>query len=84
MGGGRDNSLSILETIDTLAGMGLKLRYAYKETNRTGDHICYISDLTKLRSHFPNWKMQYDLPRILSEIVERHTSRKEVPATVRG
>jgi CDP-paratose 2-epimerase len=80
LGGGRKNSLSILETIDTLAGMGLKLRYSYKDTNRTGDHICYISDLTKLRSHFPNWKMEYDLPRILGEIVERHTNRQQAPA----
>ncbi|HUK16177.1 MAG TPA: NAD-dependent epimerase/dehydratase family protein [Bryobacteraceae bacterium] len=73
LGGGRANSLSILETIDALAGMGLKLRYSYKDMNRTGDHICYISDLSKLRAHFPNWKMQYDLPRILDEIAARHT-----------
>jgi CDP-paratose 2-epimerase len=84
LGGGRKNSLSILETIDALAGMGLKLRHSYKDTNRTGDHICYISDLTKLRSHFPNWKMEYDLPRILGEIVDRHMSRKEVPASARS
>ena len=73
LGGGRANSLSILETIDALAGMGLKLQYSYKDANRTGDHICYISDLSKLRAHFPNWKMQYDLPRILDEIAARHT-----------
>ena len=73
LGGGRANSLSILETIDALAGMGLKLRYSYKDMNRTGDHICYISDLSKLWAHFPNWKMQYDLPRILDEIAARHT-----------
>ncbi len=84
LGGGRKNSLSILETIDALAGMGLKLRYSYKETNRTGDHICYISDLSKLHSHFPNWKMEYDLPRILDEIVDRHASRKEAPALARS
>jgi len=78
LGGGRKNSLSILETIDALAGMGLKLRHSYQDTNRIGDHICYISDLSKLHSHFPNWKMQYDLPRILDEIVERRASRAEV------
>src|SRR5277367_1881504 len=48
IGGGRKNSLSVLETIDTLAGMGHRLKYKYDETNRTGDHICYISDLNKL------------------------------------
>ena len=71
LGGGRGNSLSILETVDLLAGMGYKLRYHYEEKNRIGDHICYISDLTKLRSRFPKWKIDYDIPRIVSEIVER-------------
>jgi CDP-paratose 2-epimerase len=75
LGGGRKNSLSILETIRMLDAMGLKLRYTYKDANRAGDHICYISDLSKLRAHFPRWTMQYDLPRILNEIVERHLRR---------
>ena len=80
LGGGRQNSLSILETIEVLAGMGLKLRYSYQDTNRIGDHICYISDLGKLRSHFPKWKMEYGLPRILEEIVERHKRHRPGPA----
>jgi CDP-paratose 2-epimerase len=79
LGGGRANSLSILETVDALADIGLKLRYGYKDTNRMGDHICYISDLRKVRAHFPDWKMQYDLPRILEEIVARRTRRSDSP-----
>jgi CDP-paratose 2-epimerase len=71
IGGGRKNSLSVLETIDTLGAMGHHLKYKYDEINRTGDHICYISDLSKLFAHFPNWKLEYDLPRILGEIIER-------------
>jgi CDP-paratose 2-epimerase len=82
LGGGRRNSLSILETIDLLAGMGFQLRHSYKDANRTGDHICYISDLTKLHNHFPNWQMQYDLPRIVNEIVERHKRTSHAPAAV--
>jgi CDP-paratose 2-epimerase len=74
LGGGRANSLSILETIDLLRERGFALKYRYQETNRMGDHICYISDLRKLRTHFPNWKLEYDLPRILDEIVERHAT----------
>jgi len=74
MGGGRGNSLSIIETIEMLAEMGHKLRYTYNPANRVGDHICYISDLTKLHSHFPNWKLDYDLPRIVSGIIERHVT----------
>ncbi|HUO27778.1 MAG TPA: NAD-dependent epimerase/dehydratase family protein [Bryobacteraceae bacterium] len=72
LGGGRRNSLSILETIDALAGMGLRLKYSYHDVNRTGDHICYITDLSKIHSHFPSWQMQYGLARILNEIAERH------------
>jgi len=72
LGGGRPNSLSILETIDLLADMGYKLEYQYDERHRTGDHICYVSDLTKVRSHFPDWRLEYDLPRIVDELVERY------------
>jgi CDP-paratose 2-epimerase len=71
LGGGRANSMSILETIDLLAGMGYTLRHRYDDTHRIGDHICYISDLTKLRSRFPKWQIEYDIPKITGEIVER-------------
>jgi len=70
MGGGRQNSVSILETIDILDSMGYKLKHSYKPENRIGDHICYISDLTKIHQHFPKWKLEYDLPRIIGEIVD--------------
>jgi CDP-paratose 2-epimerase len=72
MGGGRSNSLSILETVDVLKDMGHTLHYSYADQNRTGDHICYISDLTKIKSHFPNWRLSYDLPAIFKEIVMRY------------
>ena len=71
LGGGRQNSLSILETIEMLAQMGYHLRYSYNPTNRAGDHICYISDLRKIRADFPNWQLKYDLPKIILEIVQR-------------
>lgn len=74
MGGGRSNSLSILETVDTLAERGYKLNYKYNDQNRTGDHICYISDLSKIKSHFPRWTLSYSLPRIFDEIIERYTA----------
>jgi CDP-paratose 2-epimerase len=71
LGGARRNSISILETIRLLKEMGHPLNYQYNPTNRIGDHICYISDLTKIYSHFPNWKLEYDLPRILEEMVRQ-------------
>jgi CDP-paratose 2-epimerase len=81
MGGGRANSLSILETIRMLADMGLKLRYSYRGENRMGDHICYISDLTKLHDHFPGWRQEYTVERIVNEIVERHAGRELTAST---
>ena len=53
------------------AARGFTLDYRYEDQARTGDHICYISDLRKIRAHFPEWELQYDVPRILDEIVTR-------------
>lgn len=74
MGGGRANSISILETIAALADMGYKLQYRYEDTNRKGDHICYISDLSKLKAHYPEWRLEHDLPSILEEMVRQHAT----------
>jgi CDP-paratose 2-epimerase len=74
LGGGRQNSVSILETIDMLAEMGYDLHYTYDPVHRVGDHICYVSDLGKIRSHFPSWQIEYDLPGIISGIVERRVN----------
>jgi CDP-paratose 2-epimerase len=79
IGGGRANSLSILETVDLLAALGYRLQYEYVDQNRKGDHICYISDLTKARSHFPEWKLEYGLDRIIDEIVAWNARRLAVP-----
>jgi CDP-paratose 2-epimerase len=72
LGGGRENSISILETIDLLAAMGYPLNWTYDDTPRTGDHICYITDLTKVQAHFPAWRPEYSVSDILKQIVSRH------------
>ena len=72
MGGGKPNSLSILETIESLDRRGLRLNHQYRDENRIGDHICYYSDLTKTRAHFPSWRIEYDVERIIGEIAERY------------
>ena len=83
LGGGRRNSTSILETIDLLDDMGFKLKYSYRPANRLGDHICYISDLSKIRTHFSQWKLEYDLPAILSEIArQRLKGSSQLPQSV--
>ncbi|HEX4077348.1 MAG TPA: NAD-dependent epimerase/dehydratase family protein [Rhizomicrobium sp.] len=86
LGGGRANSLSVLETIDILSTMGFPLRYTIEERNRIGDHICYISDLAKVRSHYPGWSMTYDVRQCIEDIVRYHDAGggrlNAAPATV--
>jgi len=71
LGGGRNNSLSIRETVHALAIRGYPLPVRYEDRNRVGDHICYISDLSKIRSHFPQWQLEYGIDLILNEIIDR-------------
>jgi len=69
IGGGRANSVSILEAFDRIAAIsGKKMNFEYFEKNREGDHICYISDLTKMRRHFPAWNISRSLDDIFAEI----------------
>lgn len=71
IGGGRGNSCSILEAFDMVEQLGgKKMRYEYVEKNREGDHICYISDLTKMRAHYPEWDISVALPQIIEAIIK--------------
>jgi CDP-paratose 2-epimerase len=70
LGGGRANNASVLECIASLEALtGRKLRVEYRDQARKGDHICYISDLSKLQSHYPGWRLTYSLDQILEELV---------------
>jgi CDP-paratose 2-epimerase len=69
LGGGRNNSISILEAFDLIEKIsGKKMLYEYFDKNREGDHICYISDLNKMKSHYPNWGITKSLSTIFEEI----------------
>jgi len=69
VGGGRSNSISILEAFDLIESVsGNPMSYKYIEENREGDHICYISDLSKLQKHFPNWRVSRNLEAIFADI----------------
>ncbi|MFH0907134.1 MAG: NAD-dependent epimerase/dehydratase family protein [bacterium] len=69
LGGGRGNSVSILEAIDRAEAVtGKKLTWEYVDQNRSGDHICYISNLTKMREHFKGWDISKSLDDIFEEI----------------
>jgi CDP-paratose 2-epimerase len=70
LGGGKVNSASLLECVELIRQRtGKTPQLTYSPKNRVGDHICYYSDLTKLRGHYPGWNLTYSLPRIVDEIV---------------
>jgi CDP-paratose 2-epimerase len=82
LGGGRANSISILEAIARIEELtGRKIRTVYNEKARVGDHICYISDLRKLRAHYPAWSITRDVDAILKEIVESAAKQKKTVAS---
>ncbi len=71
LGGGKENSASLIECVQMIEERtGKKPVLTYSEENRIGDHICYYSDLKKLRSHFPAWKLTYSLDAIVDEMVD--------------
>ena len=70
LGGGKNNSCSILEAFDLVARYsGKKMQYTYSDQNREGDHICYYSDLRKMKSHYSNWDITKTLEDTFAEIV---------------
>ncbi len=71
LGGGKTNSCSILEAFEIAAKFsGKKQLYTYVEQNRAGDHICYYSNLSKMRSHYPSWDISISLEETIRQIVE--------------
>ena len=69
IGGGRQNSCSILEAFSRIEALSnKKMIYEYVDHNRSGDHICYISDLSKMRAHYPSWDISKSLDDIFGEI----------------
>jgi CDP-paratose 2-epimerase len=70
LGGGRANSTSILEAIERLEGLtGRELDVEHVDEPRRGDHICYISDVRRLRADYPSWDVTVSLEEILTELV---------------
>ena len=79
MGGGRGNSCSVLEAFEIVRGMtGNKMHNEYVDKNREGDHICYISDLSKLQSHYPGWTITRSLENIFEETIRSWRDRQPV------
>jgi CDP-paratose 2-epimerase len=76
LGGGKSNSCSILEAFAMVSGLsGLPMKWRYADQARLGDHICYYSDLRKMRSHYPAWNITRDLPSIFAEMTASRGDR---------
>lgn len=70
LGGGKENTCSILEAFGIVSSIaGKKVRYEYVDKNREGDHICYYSDLRKMKEHYPEWKVTKSLDEIFEGLV---------------
>jgi CDP-paratose 2-epimerase len=77
IGGGKDNTVSVLEAFDLISEIsGKPMRYSYNDQNRIGDHICYYSDLSKMKSHYPNWKITKSIKEVFEDIYQRYMEEK--------
>lgn len=76
VGGSRFSNCSMLEAIDLCEKIsGKKMNYSYAESNRIGDHIWYISDVSKFKSHYPDWNYQFNLETTLVEMHDNMIKR---------
>jgi CDP-paratose 2-epimerase len=83
LGGGRGNAASLLELLDRFGQVtGRTIRQEYQEENRVGDHIVYISDLRKLRTHYPDWELTCSLDDIVDDVLRNLESNR--PTAVRA
>ena len=80
IGGSRFSHCSMLEAIKICQEIsGRELDYSYEETNRMGDHIWYVSDVSKFQDHYPDWSLTKDIRTILTEIYEYNLDRWQEP-----
>ena len=76
IGGGKENTCSIVEAFEMVASItGIKQQYIYDETSRVGDHICYYSNLSKMKLHYPSWDISISLVETIQQIVSAWQAR---------
>jgi len=76
LGGGKGNSISMLDSFARIEAIsGKKMNYVYSDRNREGDHICYYSNLDKMKSHYPEWDITKNLDDIFREIYQSWNER---------
>ena len=77
LGGGKNNSCSILEAFEIASKFsGREQKFTYMEDNRIGDHICYYSDLSKMKTHYPDWDITITLEETIGQIVDAWKTRQ--------
>lgn len=77
IGGGRENSVSILEAFAMVENItGKKMIWSYNDRHREGDHICYYTNLGKIRSHYPNWSINGTIGTIVMELADAWSTRQ--------
>ncbi|MBF02744.1 MAG: NAD-dependent epimerase [Flavobacterium sp.] len=78
-GGGRHSNCSMAEAIEMCEQItGKPMNYEYSETNRIGDHIWWISDVSKFKEHYPEWHWKYNINDILTQIYQNMSSRNNI------
>lgn len=71
IGGGKDNSCSVLEAFQMVAERtGIPMDWEYSDKAREGDHICYYSDLRAMMADYPGWRPEISLAQTFDEIVD--------------
>jgi CDP-paratose 2-epimerase len=76
IGGGRESHCSMLEAIALCQEItGREMSWSYSEDHRVGDHIWYVSDLTRFKEHYPDWRITHDVPEILRLIHSENVDR---------
>ena len=74
IGGGRYSNCSIIEALNLVEEIkGFKIKREIIKNPRVGDHIWYISNTSKFKKHYPNWKQRYDTKKIIEELIENQS-----------
>jgi CDP-paratose 2-epimerase len=79
IGGGRHANCSMLEAIDLVEKItNREFNWEYSQTNRVGDHIWWISDLTRFHTHYPEWQFTHNMEEIMQTVIDGLTERLQL------
>ena len=83
IGGGRYSNCSMLEAIELAEEItGNPFNSKYVDENRRGDHMWWVSDISRFEQHYPDWKLQYSVPEIMQEIFTNNVERWKATCSI--